>query len=213
MKKIALFGVTLLASFTLVACSSNQSTETTSSSSATEQVTDSGSTNNSNEQKTELRTSFDAIVVGDLMNNGEGGSTKESVIKALGDANSTSTTSVNGLNVEQLSWLGNGATAGTTITIQFINNNVTSKAITGFQFAREAKIGLTEFNSLADGISYADAINTLGEPDSVSESLIAGSKSITASWVTGVKGNLGSNIALQFMNDSLTTKAQSGLTD
>lgn len=204
----------MLSVLALTACSGNQSTETTSSSSTTEQVADSSSSaNNSNEQKTELRKAFDAIVVGDLMNNGEGGSTKDSVIEALGNANSTSTTSVNGLNVEQLSWLGYGATSGTTITIQFINNNVTSKAITGFQFAREAKIGLTEFNNLADGISYADAVNTLGEPDSVSESLIAGSKSITASWVTGVKGNLGSNIALQFMNDSLTTKAQSGLID
>ena len=44
--------------------------------------------------------------------------------------------------------------------------------ISGFQFSRDSKIGLTEFNNLATGTSYADVVNTLGEPDTTSESLI-----------------------------------------
>src|SRR5699024_9473052 len=165
------------------------------------------------ETKKAVRAVYDSVVVGDLMNNGEGGTTKDTVVNVYGNPASTSTTSINGMNVEQVTWIGNGNATGITVSIQFINNNATSKMISGFQFSRDSKIGLTEFNNLTTGTSYNDVVNTLGEPDTTSESLISGSKSVTANWITGIKGNVGANFVLQFTNDSLTSKSQSGLTD
>lgn len=219
MKKIGLLGLTLLSVATLSACSSSKTdNKNTSSSSSVEQTTSSksettASSTSVDETKKAVRDVYDSVVVGDLMNNGEGGTTKDTVVNAYGNPASTSTTSINGMNVEQVTWIGNGNATGITVSIQFINNNATSKMISGFQFSRDSKIGLTEFNNLATGTSYADVVNTLGEPDTTSESLISGSKSVTANWITGIKGNVGANFVLQFTNDSLTSKSQSSLTD
>ncbi len=219
MKKIGLLGLTLLSVATLSACSSSKTdNKNTSSSSSVEQTTSSksettASSTSVDETKKAVRDVYDSVVVGDLMNNGEGGTTKDTVVNAYGNPASTSTTSINGMNVEQVTWIGNGNATGITVSIQFINNNATSKMISGFQFSRDSKIGLTEFNNLATGTSYADVVNTLGEPDTTSESLISDSKSVTANWITGIKGNVGANFVLQFTNDSLTSKSQSGLTD
>lgn len=219
MKKIGLLGLTLLSVATLSACSSSKTdNKNTSSSSSVEQTTSStsettASSTSVDETKKAVRSVYDSVVVGDLMNNGEGGTTKDTVINAYGNPASTSTTSLNGMNVEQVTWIGNGNATGITVSIQFINNNATSKMISGFQFSRDSKIGLTEFNNLATGTSYADVVNTLEEPDTTSESLISGSKSVTANWITVIKGNVGANFVLQFTDDSLTSKSQSGLTD
>lgn len=219
MNKIGLLGLTLLSVATLSACSSSKTdNKNTSSSSSVEQTTSStsettASSTSVEETKKAVRSVYDSVVVGDLMNNGEGGTSKDTVVNAYGNPASTSTTSINGMNVEQVTWIGNGNATGITVSIQFINNNATSKMISGFQFSRDSKIGLTEFNNLANGASYTDIVNTLGEPDTTSESLISGSKSVTANWITGIKGNVGANFVLQFTNDSLTSKSQSGLTD
>ena len=219
MKKIGLLGLTLLSVATLSACSSSKTdNKNTSSSSSVEQTTSStsettASSTSVEETKKAVRAVYDSVVVGDLMNNGEGGTTKDTVVNAYGNPASTSTTSINGMNVEQVTWIGNGNATGITVSIQFINNNATSKMISGFQFSRDSKIGLTEFNNLTTGTSYNDVVNTLGEPDTTSGSLISGSKSVTANWITGIKGNVGANFVLQFTNDSLTSKSQSGLTD
>lgn len=219
MKKIGLLGLTLLSVATLSACSSSKTdNKNTSSSSSVEQTASStsettASSTSVDETKKAVRAVYDSVVVGDLMNNGEGGTTKDTVVKAYGNPASTSTTSLNGMNVEQVTWIGNGNATGITVSIQFINNNATSKMISGFQFSRDSKIGLTEFNNLTTGTSYNDVVNTLGEPDTTSENLISGSKSVTANWITGIKGNVGANFVLQFTNDSLTSKSQSGLTD
>ena len=217
MKKIGLLGLTLLSVATLSACSSSKTdNKNTSSSSSVEQTTSStsetiASSTSVDETKKAVRAVYDSVVVGDLMNNGEGGTTKDTVVNAYGNPASTSTTSINGMNVEQVTWIGNGNATGITVSIQFINNNATSKMISGFQFSRDSKIGLTEFNNLTTGTSYNDVVNTLGEPDTTSESLISGSKSVTANWITGIKGNVGANFVLQFTNDSLTSKSQSCL--
>lgn len=219
MKKIGLLGLTLLSVATLSACSSSKTdNKNTSSSSSVEQTTSSASETTASstsvdETKKAVRAVYDSVVVGDLMNNGEGGTTKDTVVNAYGNPASTTTTSINGMNVEQVTWIGNGNATGITVSIQFINNNATSKMISGFQFSRDSKIGLTEFNNLTTGTSYNDVVNTLGEPDTTSESLISGSKSVTANWITGIKGNVGANFVLQFTNDSLASKSQSGLTD
>lgn len=94
------------------------------------------------------------------------------------------------------------------ITVEFNGDKTVSKGITGFKFSRTPKFDLDAYNSLEDGSSYDDVVSKYGEPDGLSEMIIGGEKTVTATWVTGAKGG---TITLSFTNDGLTSKAQSGL--
>lgn len=171
------------------------------------------STSSSNKDKviskdTELRNKFDAIKVGDLMNSGNGGSTFDEVKSSLGSPNSTSTTDLQGVSVKTDTWSKNGVT----ILIQFENDKVVSKDITGFKFEkRDEKLTLAEFDQIQNGVSYDEMVSKFGEPDSLSEMVINGETTLTAIWLTGVKGGLGANVTLQFTNGQLMSKMQSEL--
>jgi hypothetical protein len=171
------------------------------------------STSSSNKDKviskdTELRNKFDAIKVGDLMNSGNGGSTFDEVKSSLGSPNSTSTTDLQGVSVKNDTWSKNGVT----ILIQFENDKVVSKDITGFKFEkRDEKLTLAEFDQIQNGVSYDEMVSKFGEPDSLSEMVINGETTLTAIWLTGVKGGLGANVTLQFTNGQLMSKMQSEL--
>lgn len=75
----------------------------------------------------------------------------------------------------------------------------------------QAKSGVTlaNFNKLADGISYRQAVSILGEEGVVSsESNVAGYKTILYTWKAD---NWGGNMNAMFQNDKLISKAQFGL--
>lgn len=205
-------------STTLVACASNtnnskQSTEQKQTASKIEKSTSDSTVENTNETKRAIRTSFDSIKVGDLMNSGQGGTSKDDAIKLFGNPASTTNTNINGKNIEQVTWIGNGSASGISISIQFIDGFATNKSIAGYNFARKATKGLTDFNNIQDSSNYSQLIEIFGEPDTYSESLTNGQKMIVAGWTSGLKGSIGANFNAQFTNDVLTTKSQSGLTD
>lgn len=177
------------------------------SSSNTSENTSESKTSSSNKavvQNNAYRKAFDNITVGDLMNNGDGGTALNDVEKVLGKPSSTSTTTIQGIETKSYIW----NKGGTVITVQFSNDNTVSKHITGFQFSRTPKFTLDAYNSLEDGSSYDDVVSKYGEPDGLSEMIIGGNKEVTATWVTGTKGG---SLTLQFANDSLVSKAQTGL--
>lgn len=153
----------------------------------------------------DLRKKFDAIKVGDLMSNGEGGTTLVDVEKSLGKASTTSSTDVNGVKVKDYVW----TKGGVTVSVQFNDDKTVSKNITGFKFTRKPKLDLAGFNSIQDGASYDDVIKKYGEPDGLDEMLIDGKKTVTAIWLTGTKG--GGTVTLTFTNDALTSKTQTKL--
>jgi hypothetical protein len=155
-------------------------------------------------QNTAFRKTFDNIAVGDLMNHGDGGTTLDTVEKALGKPSATSATTVQGIETKNYIWSKDGVT----ITVEFNGDQAVSKHITGFKFSRASKFTLDAYNSLADGSAYEDVVSKYGEPDGLSEMIIGGNKNVTATWVTGTKGG---TITLEFTNDSLVSKAQSGL--
>lgn len=155
-------------------------------------------------QNTEFRKKFDAIVVGDLMSHGDGGTTLSDVEKSLGKPSTTSTQDVQGVQVKDYIW----DKGGVSISVQFNDDKTVSKDITGFKFSRTPKFDLDAYNNLADGSSYDDVVSKYGEPDGLNEMIISGEKNVTATWITGTKGG---TIALTFTNDSLTSKTQSGL--
>lgn len=157
---------------------------------------------------TKLRNKFDDIKVGDLMNSGNGGSTLDEVKKSLGEPNSTSTTDLQGVSVKTDTWTKNDVT----VMVQFEDDKVVSKDITGFKFGkRDEKLTLAVFNQIQTGASYDEIVKNYGEPDSLNEMVINGETMITAVWLTGIKGGLGANVTLQFTNNQLTSKTQTEL--
>lgn len=177
-----------------------------SKSSSSSSVTSSKSKSNDKtiSKDAEFRKKFDAITVGDLMSHGDGGTTLSDVENSLGKPSTTSTTDVEGVKVKDYIWTKNGVS----ITIQFNDDKTVSKSINGFKFTREPKMNLDGFNNIADGSTYNDIVSKFGEPDGLTEMVISGEKSVTAIWITGTKGG---TVTLQFSNDSLTSKTQSGL--
>ena len=173
-------------------------------SSASENNSSSNSNNKTSIQSAASRKAFDNITVGDLMNHGDGGTTLSDVEKALGKPSTTSTTTIQGIENKNYIW----SKGGVSITVVFNGDQAVSKHITGFKFSRAPKFDLDAYNSLEEGSSYEDVISKYGEPDGLSEMIIGGNKNVTATWSTGTKGG---TITLEFTNDSLVSKAQSGL--
>lgn len=173
-------------------------------SSASENNSSSSSNNKVITQNNAFRKVFDNITVGDLMNHGNGGTTLNDVEKALGKPSTTSTTTIQGIETKNYIW----SKGGVAITVVFNGDQAVSKHITGFKFSRTSKFTLDAYNSLADGSAYEDVVSKYGEPDGLSEMIIGGNKNVTATWITGAKGG---TITLEFTNDSLVSKAQSGL--
>lgn len=173
-------------------------------SAASENNSSSSSSNKISAQNAALRKAFDNITVGDLMNHGDGGTTLDTVEKALGKPSTTSATTVQGIETKNYIW----SKGGVSITVAFNGDQAVSKHITGFKFSRAPKFDLDTYNSLEDGSLYDDVVSKYGEPDGLSEMIIGGNKNVTATWVTGTKGG---TITLEFTNDSLVSKAQSGL--
>lgn len=155
-------------------------------------------------ENAEFRKKFDAIKVGDLMNHGDGGDALADVEKSLGKPSTTSTTNDQGVKVKDYIW----TKGSVSINVQFNDDKVVSKDIDGFKFARKTKMNLDGFNGIADGATYSDIVAKFGEPDGLDEMLVSGEKTVTAIWLTGTKGG---TVTLQFTNDALTSKTQSGL--
>lgn len=149
----------------------------------------------------ELRKKFDAIVVGDLMSNGDGGTSLTDVEKSLGKPVSTSTTNLQNVKVKDETWTKDGVT----VTVQFNDDKTVSKDITGFKFTRSPKLDLKAFDSIADGANYDDVIKQYGEPDNLNEMKISGETTLNATWVTGTKGG---TATLTFENGGMTSKTQ-----
>ncbi|TWS94211.1 MULTISPECIES: DUF3862 domain-containing protein [unclassified Streptococcus] len=210
MKKISLLGLTLLSMISLAACrqqSSNSQTPIVETISSSEQPTSSSQELVVN---TELRQKFDSILVGDSSNAGDGGQSLEEVKNLLGEAKATNTTEINGVTAENLTWTDGDVT----ISVAFVDGKVVNKAITGFLFKRDSNIGLTNFNELALGTSYADVVAVWGEPDIYTESKVLGSKSVGATWFSNIKGSdPAANAFLVFTDDSVAQKEQTDMTD
>lgn len=211
MKKVSLLGLSLLSVISLAACSqksSNSQTPTVETISSSDQAT----TSSSQELvvNTELRQKFDSIMVGDASNAGEGGQSLEEIKTLLGEPKTTSATEVNGVSAEQLSWTDGDVT----ISAAFVDGKVVNKAITGFLFKRDSNIGLTNFNELALGTSYADVVAVWGEPDIYTESKVLGTKSVGATWFSNIKGSdPAANAFLVFADDVVAQKEQTDMID
>lgn len=207
LKKVALISATVIAGLGLSACSSSNNENSPAKSTQTSKKK-SSSADKIISQNKELRSKFDQIKVGDLMSKGQGGATEKEVTALLGSPNSTTSSKTDGIKTSGASW-----TKGkVTITVAYVDKHAISKMITGFKWAgRPAKLDKKAFDSIADGSTYESVIKKYGEPDGLDESLIMGKKTVSATWLTGVKGDTGANAVLTFTNNKLTDKTQTDL--
>lgn len=213
MKKFVFLTVLAVSILSFSACSSKKDNISSKVSNASQSSSQPSTTSSSQEQSPSIKETFDSIAIGDITVDGQGGTLKDEVVKMYGNPSFTSNTNVGGKTVEQLTWNFTGSAAGLTISMQFINNNATSKQYAGANWPRTESVTLSQFNSLADGTSFTDAVAKFGEPNGLAISYAGGQKSTVASYTTGVKGNTGANFVLQFTNDTLSSKSQAGLSD
>lgn len=157
------------------------------------------------------RKQFDAVKLGDLMKSAEGGATIDELKKEFGNPDSTSSSTTNGVKTDIVTWTNVEGGLGANIVVSFTDGHAFSKAITGFEFNRDKKITLADFNGIADGTSYQDVVNKIGEPDGFDETLIDGSKSVMATYMSGVKGDIGANFNVTFTDDKVSGKSQTSM--
>lgn len=162
-----------------------------------------------NTQKTSFRKSFDKFQVGDVMQQGNGGSTLKDVKNILGQPNSISSTEVKGFKVKSYSW----SKYGTTIIVQFSHKKAITKTVSGFKWSRNStKLTLKAFNSIKTGSSYSTLVKTYGEPDGLNENVVLGKKNVTAVYFTGIKAkSAGANASFTFADDKLVSKTETNL--
>lgn len=207
LNKVALIGAVALTSLSLAACSSgnskNESAKTTQTTKKKSNTQDKRISQNK-----ELRSKFDQIKVGDLMSKGKGGAKESEVEKLLGKPNSTNSEKTDGIKTSGATW----TKGNVSITVAYVDHNAISKMITGFKWSsRPEKLSLKAFNGIKNGVSYESVVKKYGEPDDLDESLIMGTRKVSATWLTGVKGDTGVNVVLTFSNNKLTDKSQTDL--
>lgn len=200
-KALSVVGVGLLA-VSMAGCSSNSS-ESKSSGNETKTTQP-----KKTEQKNTFRKNYDKIKVGDVAQQGNGGTSIDEVTALLGQPTSTSTTKVSGFKVKSYNW----TKSDTSILVQFSHKRAITKTISGFKWDRTSKkLDLKAFNKVKDDSSYESLVKSFGEPDGLNENVIMGQTNVTAVYMTGIKGKEGANATFVFDNNKLTSKAQTDL--
>lgn len=213
-KKVLAVAATLLAStLVLAACgSSNSGSSSKSSSSKTEKVEKSSSSKESSSSKTETakvdRAGYDAIKIGDLMKQGEGGDTLEALKTKFGAPASSTTSTTNGVKTDIMGWTNVDGLAGATMSVSFVSDKAVSKAISKLNADRPKDITLATYNGINAGAKYEDVNKQIGEPNSLTETNVAGQTTIVAVYLNK---DITSYASLSFTNGTLTTKTQSNL--
>lgn len=202
-KALSVVGVGLLA-VSMAGCSSNSS-ESKSSGNETKTTQPK---KKKTEQKNTFRKNYDKIKVGDVAQQGNGGTSIDEVTTLLGQPTSTSTTKVSGFKVKSYNW----TKSDTSILVQFAHKKAITKTISGFKWDRTSKkLDLKAFNKVKDDSSYESLVKSFGEPDGLNENVIMGQINVTAVYMTGIKGKEGANATFVFDNNKLTSKAQTDL--
>ncbi|WP_233605430.1 DUF3862 domain-containing protein [Pediococcus pentosaceus] len=200
MKKLVTAGAVLLATLTLAACSSSSS-----SSSSKTKVT----TSSSKKKYTGItKSKFDQIKLSET-----DGTSLSDVEKSFGKKpSSTSTDTIQDVKTDMNTWTGvANAGLGSTIAVGFSNGHAVSKAISELKVNRSEKIDLNKFNSITNGMSADDVKKSLGEPNGLSITSIAGTSAEDWTYSSGVKGDMDANCIITFQDGVVSGKSQTGL--
>lgn len=157
------------------------------------------------------RAEFDAIKIGDLLKNAEGGATLADLTKQFGKPSATSSDTTNGVKTDLVTWTNVEGEIGANVIVSFVGEKAFGKDLTGFKISRKQKITLSDFNSWANGMKYSEFISKYGQPDYYDENLIGGNKTVIAGYISGIKGDIGASLNVTFTNDALSGKNQSNM--
>lgn len=212
-KSLALITALLASTLVLTACgSSNSGSSSKSLSSKTEKVEKSSSSKESSSSKTETakvdRAGYDAIKIGDLMKQGEGGDTLEALKTKFGVPASSTTSTTNGVKTDIVGWTNVDGLAGATMSVSFVSDKAVSKAISKLNADRPKDITLATYNGINAGAKYEDVNKQIGEPNGLTETNVAGQTTVVAVYLNK---DITSFASLSFTNGALTTKTQSNL--
>lgn len=212
-KLLAISAIALASTSMLTACgnsNSSSSSDTTNTTKiakpAKKEPKKVGTTISANKK---LRSGFDKVKVGDILQQGNGGSTYKQTVEFLGEPTTTTTVKSSGVKVKSTSW----TKGGVTIDIGFVKNKAISKTIAGFTFTdRGKKLDLKAFNSIKDGSSYDDLVSKYGEPDGLNVATVAGQTTTSITYFTGINAkDSNGDATFEFTNGKLTTKSQTNL--
>lgn len=107
------------------------------------------------------------------------GDTSDTVVKLIGKASSTSSSTISNIQVDVHTWnkVAN-ATIGA-VTVSFENGHAVSKGITGLNVNRSKKITLDNFNTIANGQTTSQIEKEFGKPNGYTVTTIAGTNTET----------------------------------
>lgn len=157
----------------------------------------------------EQRLKFNQIKLGRLASEFKGGSTIEEMIQLFGQP-TTQEKIPAGENIEldSLTWQFEQAS----LSIRFFENSAISRSISNFEFIRDGRISLDDFEALEDEESYKTIIDRFGQPDVIAESISSESEHIQAIWTSNLLYDKNNPfIELTFENNILVKKVQNGL--
>lgn len=170
-------------------------------------------TNQNGDQTTtenaELISLFSKVKLGDVSDKGHGGSSYKKIKQMLGSGpSSTASSEVSGIETELATWKYKGLT----LVFTFVNKRAVGRTITGLRWKRHRKlITRKSYAKMSNGIASEDALKKWGVPDEITQIQVLGEFQAKYTWFTGVNGNLGANVSLDFTNQRLTGKSQYGL--
>lgn len=169
------------------------------------------STSSTAKSDTTLKSNFDKIALGDILSNGDGGTSLEEVKGVFGEPDSTSETNLEGQTAKMMTWGSpKGGDLMSSIVISFSNDKAVSKAVTGLKVGKHDKATLEQFNAIATDGSFSEdqAKQEFGEPDGISDSIINGQKQSMLTWTKNVNGDAGANFNITFDGGTATSKSQ-----
>lgn len=201
MKKTGL--VILLAALTvnLAACSSKQSKKTSNEPLQTNTVI------KKNDHQ-DVRLKFNQIKTAKAADQFKGGTSLEQLKALFGEPVKQEQVPAGDVMLDSYTWRFDSVE----VSAQLFQDSTIARSISNFKFDRKATITKVAYDKLASGVTYAQAVEFLGEPDMISETSSSDKESLQAIWVSGLKTNAeDAQISLTFEKNTLTEKTQKGL--
>lgn len=150
---------------------------------------------------------FDKLQVGDLSNNGNGGTSYKDVVSAFGNPSSTTSSTVQGQTVEMDTWANLGGDYQS-MELSFGGDGddraLSSKSITSAKsILSGTKISQSEYDAITtDGsMKLSDLVNKFGQPSIMSVYSIMNTETKTIVW-SNVNSDLGTGISLTVSGDN-----------
>lgn len=136
----------------------------------------------------------------------------KTVQRLLGKPSTTSTSNENNVKTEVNTWnkIEDGE-VGSNLKVSFANGHAITKSISGLEFHREEKLGLDAYSSVQNGMKSDTVINNIGKPNGYSESFSSDKTSKSFTYSSDVSGRTGANFVINFTNDTVSGKSQTGM--